>query len=200
MQDYGKMVIDPQNVANKIADHYYTVNSNDGYGQLFIPIKEREENKPLNFAGHRNEEYNASISMKEISSALSQCRNTAPGLDGIRYEMLRHLADTAFDFLLLIYNKVWIEECFPEAWGKAVVLSFLKKDEPPAEPESYRAIALTSCVCKLLERIINNRLQYILEKNNLLSQRQCGFRKMRGTEDAHVLLQTAILDAFALKQ
>ena len=75
-----------------------------------------------------------------------------------------------------MYDKVWIEECFPEAWGEAVVLSFLKKDMPPAEPESYRPIALTSCVCKLLERIINNGLQYILEKNNLLSQRQYGFR------------------------
>ena len=90
LQDHGNMVIDSQNVANKMADHYYTVSSNDGYGQLFMPTKAREENKPLNFASHENEEYNASISMKEISSALSQRRNTAPDLDGIF--LIQHLS------------------------------------------------------------------------------------------------------------
>ena len=40
--------------------------------------------------------------------------------------MLRHMSDTAFHFLLLLYNKVY-EGVFPDAWGKALVLSSLKK-------------------------------------------------------------------------
>ena len=60
--------------------------------------------------------------------------------------------------------------------------------------------ALTSCACKLVELIVNNRLQYYLEKSNVLSDKQHCFRKMRGTEDAHVMLQTSIVNAFALKQ
>ena len=113
--------------------------------------------------------------------------------------MLRHMSDTAFHFLLLLYNNVY-EGVFPDAWGEALLLSFLKKDKPPIDPGSYRPIVLTSCTGKLLERILNKRLQHFLEMNNILTERQLGFRRMRSTEDAHVLLQTAIANAFALRQ
>ena len=37
-------------------------------------------------------------------------------------------------------------------------------------------------------------------KEEVYSEKQLGFRKLKGTEDTHVLLQAAILNAFALKQ
>ena len=80
------------------------------------------------------------------------------------------------------------------------MLSFLKKDKPPTNSGSYRPIALTNCTCKLLERILNKRLQHFYETNNILTERQLGFRRMHSTEDAHVLLQTAIANAFVLRQ
>ena len=40
----------------------------------------------------------------------------------------------------------------------------------------------------------------MLEKEDILSKAQLGFRKMRGTEEGHVILQTGILNAFALRQ
>ena len=76
----------------------------------------------------------------------------------------------------------------------------LVKDKPLAQVESYRPIALTSCICKLLGRVFSNTLQYVLEKNNLISDAQLGFRIIRGTEDTHVKLQTAILNAFTVRQ
>ena len=74
-----------------------------------------------------------------------------------------------------------------------MILPFIKDDKPPTQTESYRPIALTNCVCKLLERVVNNRLQYVLENNNIMSE-------MPGTEDAYVLPQTAIQNAFAARQ
>ena len=148
-----------------MADHYYRVSSNDGYTPQFLPVKEHTERQRISFQSNENSEYNACISFKELTDALSQCKDTAPGLDGIQYVVLRHLSDSACAFLLGIYNKVWLEQCFPDPWGEEVLLSFLKKEKPLMEPECYRPIALTSCVCKLMERVVNNRLQYILEKN-----------------------------------
>ena len=78
--------------------------------------------------------------------------------DKIHYEMLRHLSDSACDFLLRLYNKIWLERAFPVQWDRAIILPIVKKDKSPTQAEDYRLIALTSCVCKLLERVVNYRL------------------------------------------
>ena len=56
----------------------------------------------------------------------------------------------------------------------------------------YRPIALTSCVCKTMDGMINKRFVWFLESNNIkfLSNIQCGFRKNRSTIDHLVRLET----------
>src|SRR6218665_2960946 len=44
-------------------------------------------------------------------------------------------------------------------------------------------LSLTSTMCKVMERLVTNRLQWFVEKNNLLSKNQSGFRKNRSTVD-----------------
>ena len=58
-----------------------------------------------------------------------------------------------------------------------------KKESNSNNPTEYRPISLLSCIGKLAERIIKNRLYFFLESNNLLSPAQSGFRNCRGTGD-----------------
>ena len=51
-----------------------------------------------------------------------------------------------------------------------------------------------------LERMINKRLIWYLESNNLLSRYQSGFRAGRSTNDNLVKLETFIRDAFVKKE
>ena len=51
-----------------------------------------------------------------------------------------------------------------------------KPGKDPTDPKNYRPIALTICLCKLLEKMINNRLVFILKQRNLISSWQSGFR------------------------
>ena len=67
-------------------------------------------------------------------------------------------------------------------------------------PLNYRPIALTSCICKSVERIVNERLVWYLEKNGVLAKQQCGYRSNRSTVDHSVRLETFIRYAFIHNQ
>ena len=51
-----------------------------------------------------------------------------------------------------------------------------------------------------MERMINTRLVWFLETNNILCNIQCGFRKNRSTIDQLVRLETFIRDALVNKE
>ena len=63
-----------------------------------------------------------------------------------------------------ILNKIWISADFPHQWRAATVIPIPKPNIDHTDPVSYRPIALTSCLCKVLERTINARLIWYLEK------------------------------------
>ena len=50
------------------------------------------------------------------------------------------------------------EGIFLNIWQEAILIPVVKPEKDDADPNSYRPIALTSCVCKILERMINKRL------------------------------------------
>uniref|UniRef100_A0A3P9LEU6 Reverse transcriptase domain-containing protein n=1 Tax=Oryzias latipes TaxID=8090 RepID=A0A3P9LEU6_ORYLA len=136
----------------------------------------------------------------ELDLALHKSKITSPGRDGISYVMLKHLGRKMKLKLLDMYNRVWCEGKLPTNWKEAVVIPILKPGKDPSSPENYRPIALTSHVGKVMERMINERLQYYLESKNLLSPYQNGFRKGRGTMDPVICLEADIRKAQVNKE
>lgn len=127
-------------------------------------------------------------------------KSTAPGEDGIHNEMLVHLPSEAKTFLLNIYNTIWSTSILPTTWKQSIVTPVYKVGKDKELAASYRPISLTSCVCKLFEKMINVRLVYYLETNNLLSEFQFGFRKNRCTIDPVMMLTREIQKSFASKK
>ena len=84
---------------------------------------------------------------------------------------------------------------FPESWCLATIIPIPEPGKDHAEPTNYRPIALTSCLCKTLERMINKRLVWYLESNNLIIKFQSGIRAESSTNDNLVRLETFIRDA-----
>ena len=67
-------------------------------------------------------------------------------------------------------------------------------------PTNYRPIALTSCICKIMERMINGKLVWYLEFHKLLTNGQYGFRSRRSTIDHLVKFETFCRKAFIHNQ
>ena len=61
---------------------------------------------------------------------------------------------------------------------------------------NYRPISVLSTFSKILERIIYERTYIFLEKNNVISESQFGFRKNYSTSMALLTLTNKIVDAF----
>ena len=74
-------------------------------------------------------------------------------------------------------------EGIPRAWRNALIKPLLKEGKDAKDTVSYRPISLTSCMGKILEKVIANRLIYVLEERNLLNPNQAGFRPARSTMD-----------------
>ena len=89
---------------------------------------------------------------------------------------------------------------FPLSWSQAIIIPIPKPGKDNTDPNNYRPIALTSCICKTMKRMINKRLVWFLETNNILTNTQCGFRKNRSTTYQLVRLETIIRDAFVIKE
>ena len=66
--------------------------------------------------------------------------------------------------------------------------------------DSYRPIALTNCLCNLLEKMINLKLTFYLEQDKILLPSQLGFRKMKSTVYALAKLETDILQVISFKK
>ena len=143
---------------------------------------------------------NTSFTLKEMETQLDQCKDSALGPDDITISMIKHLTTPAKHTLLKALNKLWEANVYPEQWSKEIKLPFLKPGKDPNLPSSYRPISLTSCICKLFERMVNHRLMWFLENNNILCPEQSGFRKHRSTIDALTQLTSHIEKEFKEKK
>ncbi|GBL90828.1 putative RNA-directed DNA polymerase from transposon X-element [Araneus ventricosus] len=139
---------------------------------------------------------------KYISTITSSTsiHNSAPGPDNIGYILIKHLTIESQTNILRLYNRIWQEQTFPTLWHQAIIIPILKPGKDATNPLNYRPIALTCCLCKLLERLVNRRLVHYLETNNIIHPHQSGFRKSRCTLDNLLSLETDIRLAFLQKK
>ena len=196
----NKVITDKCDIANTLAEQLAYNSSSEHCSDKFLRHKFNSEKKNINFTSANDEYYNKNFSEDELKSSLIRAHDTAEGPDKIHYQLLKHLPAESKSLLLDIFNYIWRSGNFPECWSEAIVIPIPKPGKDHSDPNNYRPISLTSCVCKTLERMINDRLVWYLEDNNILADIQCGFRKRKSTLDHLVRLESFIRDAFLNKQ
>ncbi|GFX74403.1 putative RNA-directed DNA polymerase from transposon X-element [Trichonephila clavipes] len=160
----------PLDVANLIGQTFASLASSDSYSPVFQATKNRLERTPINFMCRQSLPYNCDFDTFELKRALSSGHNTSPGPDGISYELLRHLNKDSLVSLIYLFNRIWREQVYPTQWQEAIVIPILKPGKDPKNPLSYQPIALTSCLCKALERMASlyvDDLQFSCEGSDM---------------------------------
>ena len=192
----GKTVTTNKAKADVFAKHYAKVSS------LSFNKRERDEIRETKkkLYSHGPDLECPPFTMQELKAAIRKMkRKGAPGDDNIPPSFLKELGPKARQELLSICNLSFLEADIPQMWRHGIIIPLLKHGKPASELESYRPISLTSCVVKLLERMISNRLYTMAERNGWICNQQAGFRKHRSTEDQVIKLIQKISDGFQKK-
>ena len=195
---------DQETVTGKSAANCF-IDSFEQVSNIMIPNNRKQqvhdEIKNHQIDQDQPEYMNCPFNTKEFEEALKTLEDKkSPGPDKITNEMLEHLGTKAKSKLLGIFNNRWKTGHVPQSWREADMVPIHKKGKDRANTDSYRPISLTSCVGKLMERMINTRLVWHLEKNNIITPEQAGFRQHRSTEDQVTYIAQKIKDGFQDKQ
>ena len=109
------------------------------------------------------QEINALFTISDLNNALRRLGKSSPGGDEVCYSMMENLTNEGKEVLLALYNKIWVEGIIPYAWKESIIIPIKKPGKDPQIPDNYRPIALTSQMGKTMEKMINDRMSYIIE-------------------------------------
>ena len=105
----------------------------------------------------------------------------AAGPDKIGPLVLRELADVIAPIITRLFRASLRQGKTPDVWREAHVTPVFKKGEK-YKPVNYRPVSLTCILCKQMEHILASNIMAHLNKNNMLYDKQHGFRSKRSCE------------------
>jgi len=191
------IVQDPQKISNVFVESFAQISDSSTFSADFLINKKNLEKKELNFQSSIYSSFNNLFSMEELNQALSQIKKTtAAGKDNIIYSFIIHLNNKNKLKLLDYFNFIWKYGLFASDWRLSLLIPIYKSGKIITDPTSYRPIALTSCLCKIMERMVLKRLMSFLNGHNIIQDFQSGFRKKYSTMDSLIRLEGDIRETF----
>ena len=116
---------------------------------------------------------------EDIADSISMmATNSAAGPDGVPAILLKECKDSLKLPLHMLWTKSFEDAEIPNLMKMGQVAP-VHKGGARNEAKNYRPISLTSHIIKIFERIVVKRMTDFLESQNLLNNRQHGFRRSR---------------------
>lgn len=120
----------------------------------------------------------------EILRVINSLKNTkSVGYDNIPVKLLKMIKHLVSEPLAHIVNLCLSQGIFPSELKISTVYPIYKKG-PKTELGNYRPVSILSNVSKIFEKIIYTRIMNFVETKNVITERQNGFRRNRGTTRA----------------
>ncbi|KAG0415320.1 hypothetical protein HPB47_007506 [Ixodes persulcatus] len=148
---------------------------------------------PMEYTGQPNPTLDEEFRPFEVMAAIRELKTrTAPGPDEVSNKLLRHLDDREIDRLTSYFNVCWQKGEIPEPW-KTAKMVFIPKPGKKLQLDALRPISLTSCLGKVLEHVVLNRLNRYAEANNVFADTMVGFRPKLSMQDVMLRLYHQIV-------
>ena len=171
--------INKEEVPNKFVDYFTNIATKLSSE---LPISEQNATSYLTDRIQNSFVYIPSSSL-EIMKTITDLKSNGKGIYKISTEVLEFSKSTIGPYLAHIFNKCVTQGYFPHELKIGCITPIFKSGERK-NIQNYRPVCSLSPFSKIFERLIYNRMYSFLEKNDILSNTQYGFRKKRSTESA----------------
>ena len=132
---------------------------------------------------------------KELIKAISNLKNNkASSFDKVRNEMLKASHSLLFQQILLLFNTILRTSIYPLVW-KYDILGPLHKSGPKDDPGNFRGISVSSCLGKLFNSLLRNRLEDKCVKESIIHKCQASGKEGARTSD-HLLVFKHLIDKY----
>lgn len=121
-----------------------------------------------------------SCNISEILNIINSLKNSGPGSDNIPSNVVKLSANYIAAPIAHIINICFNNGIFPDNLKVAKVKPIFKAGKKNII-SNYRPISILPVISKIFERILYNRLILFINKHNILSDNQFGFRANRST-------------------
>lgn len=119
--------------------------------------------------------------VQKVIAALPNKKST--GYDEVSVDLVKKCSNILSGPIAYIINKSIQLGQFPQLLKLALLIP-IPKDGDPQNVENYRPIAILSIFSKIIETVIAQKINDYLNKFNVITDSQHGFRKNRSTETA----------------
>ena len=171
LKDRGRMYTEPKDKANILNQQYESVFTHEDDGPVPVPDGDPFPSMP-----------EIEICTEGVIKLLKQINpNKACGPDMIPARILKEMAEDLGPILTTFFRRSMELGTVPNDWKQANVTAIYKKGER-FKASNYRPVSLTSLCCKIQEHILTSNIMKHLDKFNILTDCQHGFRARRGCE------------------
>ena len=132
---------------------------------------------------------------KNVLDAIKSLKNNkASSFDSVLNEMLKCGANVLSKALVVFFNVILDSNLYPQQW-KSDILGPLHKSGPLDDPNNFRGICVSSCLGKLFNTLLRQKLDNFCSRRNLISKFQGSGKPNSRTAD-HLMVLRFIVDRF----
>ena len=176
----GALVADPITIANEFNNYFASI------GPTMAATIPRANLHPSSYLKNPNPNsmFINPVTTNEVIDITLNLKNTKPyNCFELPNHIIKKIAPITAEPVAHLLNQSFQTGIVPSAM-KVAIISPIFKSGDQSDLVNYRPISKLTCLSKVMERAMHNRLTDFLDSNNILYNKQFGFRKNHSTTHA----------------